>query len=147
TIIPQLMQVLVSNQLRPIISTNLSIPNTDHSSLGVGSFTISKNDALHRHLAKNRRNVVPPNLRSSLCLFKKSGETLLTQLRFLIAPCSAAENLCRKAPRNEITSKAGRVSQLVETSIHFIPNKRGRLFSRIFSQTCPGAITLALSTM
>jgi Protein of unknown function (DUF2778) len=82
-----------------------------------------------------------------LCLLKKSGETLIAQLGFLIAPCSAAENLCRKARRIEITWKAGRIMQLIETSIHFIPNKRGRLFSRFSSQTAPGAIALALSAM
>jgi Protein of unknown function (DUF2778) len=37
--------------------------------------------------------------------------------------------------------------QLIETSQFFIPNKEGRLFSRVFSQTVPGAIVLALCAL
>ena len=44
-------------------------------------------------------------------------------------------------------SKARRMARGIDRGLDFIPNKRGRLFSRIFSQTVPGAIALALSAI
>jgi Protein of unknown function (DUF2778) len=79
--------------------------------------------------------------------FKKGGGTLYTRLWCLIAPCSATENACRKAPRNGIFSKAGRMTHLIETSHHYIPQKNGGLFSRVFSLTIPGVIVLTLCAL
>ena len=51
------------------------------------------------------------------------------------------------APRIDMISKAGRMAQGIDTPYDFIPLKRGRLFSKIFSQTIPGAVALALSAL
>jgi Protein of unknown function (DUF2778) len=49
------------------------------------------------------------------------------------------------APRIAMISMAGRMTH--DTSLDFIPCERGRLSWRIFSQTIPGAVALALSVL
>src|SRR5712671_1568921 len=49
------------------------------------------------------------------------------------------------APRIEMISKARRMARGIDRGLDFIPRERGRLFSKIFSQTIPGALALALS--
>jgi hypothetical protein len=44
-------------------------------------------------------------------------------------------------------SKARRMARGIDRGLDFIPRERGRLFSKIFSQTIPGALTLALSAL
>ena len=39
------------------------------------------------------------------------------------------------------------MTQGIDTGLDFIPCERGRLFSKIFSQTIPGAVALALSAL
>jgi hypothetical protein len=51
------------------------------------------------------------------------------------------------APRIEMISKARRMARGIDRGLDFIPRERGRLFSRIFSQTIPGALALALSAL
>src|ERR1700724_4024350 len=51
------------------------------------------------------------------------------------------------APRIEMISKARRMARGIDRGLDFIPRERGRLFSKIFSQTIPGALALALSAL
>src|ERR1700730_2510855 len=51
------------------------------------------------------------------------------------------------APRIEMISKARRMARGIDRGLDFIPRKRGRLFSKSFSQTIPGALALALSAL
>jgi Protein of unknown function (DUF2778) len=51
------------------------------------------------------------------------------------------------APRIEMISKARRMARGIDRGLDFIPCERGRLFSKIFSQTIPGAVALALSAL
>src|SRR6202047_2651511 len=51
------------------------------------------------------------------------------------------------APRIEMISKARRMARGIDRGLDFIPRERGRLFSRIFSQTLPGVVALALSAL
>src|SRR5580700_1471153 len=51
------------------------------------------------------------------------------------------------APRIEMISKARRMARGINRGLDFIPRERGPLFSKIFSQTIPGALTLALSAL
>src|ERR1700730_18450148 len=49
------------------------------------------------------------------------------------------------APRIAMTSIAGRMTH--DRGLDFVPCERGRLFWRIFSQTIPGALALALCVL
>jgi hypothetical protein len=51
------------------------------------------------------------------------------------------------APPIATISKARRMAQGIDRGLDFIPCERGRLSWRIFSQTIPGAIALALSVL
>src|SRR5580693_8307326 len=51
------------------------------------------------------------------------------------------------APRIEMISKARRMARRIDRGLDFIPRERGRLFSKIFSQTILGALALALSAL
>src|SRR3984893_10402452 len=51
------------------------------------------------------------------------------------------------APRIAMISVAGRMTHGIERGLDFIPCERGRLFSKISSQTIPGALALALSVL
>jgi len=51
------------------------------------------------------------------------------------------------AARIEMISKARRMARGIDRGLDFIPCERGRLFSKIFSQTIPGALALALSVL
>jgi Protein of unknown function (DUF2778) len=51
------------------------------------------------------------------------------------------------APRIEMISKARRMARGIDRGLDFIPRERGCLFSKIFSQTIPGALALALSAL
>src|ERR1700730_12717322 len=44
-------------------------------------------------------------------------------------------------------SKGRRMARGIDRGLDFIPRERGRLFSKIFSQTIPGALALALSAL
>jgi Tlde1 domain len=66
---------------------------------------------------------------------------------WLIAPSSATDNVGRMAPRIEMILKARRMARGIDRGLDFIPCERARLFSKIFSQTIPGALALALSAL
>jgi hypothetical protein len=51
------------------------------------------------------------------------------------------------APRIEMISKARRMARGIDKGPDFTPRERGRLFSKIFSQTRPSALALALSAL
>src|ERR1700730_6869276 len=83
----------------------------------------------------------------ALCACVYRGRSASYSFLLLIAPSSATGNVGRMAPRIEMISKARRMAQGIDRGLDFIPCERGRLFSKMFSQTIPGALALALSAL